>query len=412
MLTHRQFLAAAPILLALCLPGCGGGGGDDGGGGGQDSGLPRDYLTPVLVSSTQRFVALDTSQWHTCGTAFDGSTWCWGINEYGELGTSLALDMCDIPGIILVACTGTPQRVANAPVFNALATSLGSGHSCGLTAAGAAWCWGFGQGGQLGDGRAANSTTPVSVAGGHAFTMMRASTSSLATCGLTASGEGWCWGPGANLFGGGGTAVATTPVRIDWGRTFVALDLGERHGCGLDAGGRAWCWGSNWYGQLGVGSAGGSGGLETSSTPLAVVGGRVFRSIAAGTDHTCALDEIGMAWCWGASYALGSPTTVPDYVGTPQAVAGGHVFTMLASGQLHTCGLTAQGETWCWGQNYTGELGNGTISPAQTPVRVNTDVRFDRLAHRATCALTADGQAWCWGSNTFGQVGRRSHWAQ
>jgi alpha-tubulin suppressor-like RCC1 family protein len=103
---------------------------------------------------------------------------------------------------------------------------------------------------------------------------------------------------------------------------------------------------------------------------------------------------------------------VPDYVGTPQAVAGGHVFTTLQSGQLHTCGLTAQGEAWCWGQNYGGELGDGTYSTAQVPVRVQATVRFASLTHRATCALTADGQAWCWGSNTFGQVGRRSHYAR
>ena len=400
-----QLAVAAFVALALSVSGCGGGGG-------QDPGPPKDYPTPVLVSETLRFVALDTSQAHTCGTTLDGGTWCWGINEYGELGTGTTLDLCDIPGITLVACTGAPQRVVGAPVFTALATSLGSGHSCGLTAAGAAWCWGFGVGGQLGDGRSINSTMPVAVAGGLAFTMLRASTSSHATCGLTASGEGWCWGPAADLFGGGSSGMAATPVRVDWGRPFVALDLGELHGCGLGADGRAWCWGSNWYGQLGVGSAGGSGGLARSNTPLAVVGGRVYRSIASGADHSCALDLAGAAWCWGVAMALGSPTAVRDYVGTPQTVAGGHVFTALASGQLHTCGLTAAGEVWCWGQNYNGELGDGTRTAAQIPVRVDTGARFDRLAHRASCALTADGQAWCWGGNTFGQVGRRSHWAQ
>jgi alpha-tubulin suppressor-like RCC1 family protein len=267
-------------------------------------------------------------------------------------------------------------------------------------------------GGQLGDGRSADSAQPVAVAGGLRFTLLRMSGSSLASCGLTDSGEGWCWGPVADLWGNGATVGSSVPVRVDWGRSFVTLDLGELHGCGLTADGQAWCWGSNWYGQLGVGSAGGSGGLSRSSTPRAVVGGRVWRSIAAGSDHSCALDDTGAAWCWGVAFALGSPTSVPDYVGTPQRVAGGHLFTALKSGQLHTCGLTAQGEAWCWGQNYGGELGDGTHAPAQTPVRVQADVRFAALAHRATCALSVEAQAWCWGDNSYGQVGRTSHWAR
>jgi alpha-tubulin suppressor-like RCC1 family protein len=151
LLTLRQFLAAA--FLPLSLSGCGGTGGED-------LGLPQDYPTPVPVSETLRFAALDTSENHTCAVSSDGSTWCWGINEYGELGTDVALDLCDIPGVVLVACTGTPHGVTGAPVFTALATSV-SGHSCGLTAAGAAWCWGFGMGGQLGDGRSTDSTRPV-----------------------------------------------------------------------------------------------------------------------------------------------------------------------------------------------------------------------------------------------------------
>jgi alpha-tubulin suppressor-like RCC1 family protein len=390
----------AAILLAAC------------GGGGSGPGLPRDYPTPVPVSDSLRFAALDTSQAHACGTTFDGRTWCWGINEYGELGSTAAIDLCDIPGITLVACTGTPLRVSGAPVFAVLASSRGHGSSCGLTAAGAAWCWDFGLGGQLGDGRSADSAQPVAVAGGLQFALLRMSSSSLASCGLTHSGEGWCWGPVADLWGHGAGVGSNVPVRVDWGRSFVTLDLGELHGCGLTAAGQAWCWGSNWYGQLGVGSAGGSGGLFSSGTPRAVVGAQVWRSIATGSDHSCALDDTGAAWCWGVAHAIGSPTSVPDYVGTPQRVAGGQVFTALKSGQLHTCGLTAQGEVWCWGLNYGGELGDGSHAPTQTPVRVQTSARFAALAHRATCALTADGQAWCWGDNSYGQVGRRSHWAR
>lgn len=393
---------AAGVFLAMATA-CGGGGGGNG--------LPKDYVTPVLVSDTLRFVALDTSQWHTCGVALDGSTWCWGADDYGELGVpGASVGTCDIPNIALVPCTGTPQLVRGAPVFTSLSSSLGANHTCGLSTSGAAWCWGFGLGGQLGDGRRVDSVQPVAVAGALSFAMLRSSTSGLANCALTPSNEGWCWGSGRDLFGDGvaGAPGAWVPVRVDWGHTFVVIDLGELHACGLTASGEAWCWGSNWYGQLGVGSAGGSGGLKESTVPLQIVGGHIFRHIATGSDHSCALDGTGVAWCWGSSLALGSAPSAPGYFGTPQRVAGGHLFASIASGQLHTCGLTANGEAWCWGQNYGGELGDGTHSPANAPVRVQTSVRFSTLAHRATCGLTADGQAWCWGSNAFGQVGRRS----
>lgn len=403
MLPTNVFLSVA--MAVFLTVGCGGSGGDE------QPASPAT-TTPVLVSDTLRFSVLETSQWHTCGAALDGSTWCWGANEYGELGTSAALDLCDIPGFWLGPCTGVPQRVDSAPTFTALAASVGNGRTCGLTSEGEAWCWGFGLGGQLGDGSSSNSVQPVAVAGGQRFGLIRSTTSWNATCAITLTGEGWCWGGDTALFGNGDDAPGLpVPIRVDWGRQFTALALGDLHGCGIASDGQAWCWGSNWYGQLGVGSSGGSGGLSRSLSPVPVVGGHAFRSIATGNMQTCALDPSGAAWCWGASDTIGSVPTAPDYISTPQAVAGGHVFVQIASGGQHTCGLTAAGEVWCWGQNYSGELGDGTQNPSQTPVKVKTSTRFTRLAQRATCALTADGQAWCWGDNSFGQVGRKSVYA-
>ena len=101
-----------------------------------------------------------------------------------------------MPGVRFADTTqlsiNTPAPVeANGLTF----TQIGSGskHACGLTAAGAAWCWGLNPGGQLGDGTQDPSLTPRAVSGGHLFASLAAHGPSHA-CALTAEGTAWCWG--------------------------------------------------------------------------------------------------------------------------------------------------------------------------------------------------------------------------
>ncbi len=39
----------------------------------------------------------------------------------------------------------------------------------------------------------------------------------------------------------------------------------------------------------------------STTTPVEVPSNLTFRSITCGGYHTCALDDGGQAWCWGAS---------------------------------------------------------------------------------------------------------------
>ena len=67
--------------------------------------------------------------------------------------------------------------------------SVGAGniHTCGLTVTGNAYCWGFNDFGQLGDGSTTGSLTPVLVSGGIRFSSI--STQGGHTCGVTSVGD-------------------------------------------------------------------------------------------------------------------------------------------------------------------------------------------------------------------------------
>jgi alpha-tubulin suppressor-like RCC1 family protein len=70
--------------------------------------------------------------------------------------------------------------------------TAGSVHSCALTAAGEAYCWGRNTYGQVGDGTRTDRSAPVRVQARERFVALRASGSH--TCGTTASHRNVCWG--------------------------------------------------------------------------------------------------------------------------------------------------------------------------------------------------------------------------
>jgi serine/threonine-protein kinase len=92
------------------------------------------------------------------------------------------------------------------------------------------------------------------VNGGHSFSQIVAGSG--ITCARVA-GAAYCWG--ANQLGqlGGGSrteADVTTPQVVSGSLLFAGLTAASTHACGFTAGGAAYCWGSNASGQLGTGT--------------------------------------------------------------------------------------------------------------------------------------------------------------
>ena len=283
-------------------------------------------------------------------------------------------------------------------------TSLSAGPYQNTCAAGpqGAFCWGYeGNAGNLGTGAFVNElAAPVAVSGGSRFAVVGAGDAY--SCGLTADGAASCWGNGAfgRLGDGTGEPTRATPRPVAGSLTFRSLTTGRRHACGLSPTGQAWCWGGNATGALGIPTTTGQ-----SSSPVAAITEQRFTVLAAGNLHTCGLAADGTAWCWGRGIQLG------DSVGltraTPAPVAGGHVFIALSVGYNHSCGVDADSLTWCWGSNLAGELGRAGDTVETAPAQVLAAPGFARVTagYFATCGLTADGTAWCWGWNNAGQLG-------
>ena len=349
-----------------------------------------------IVPSTAHAVApsITAGNGRSCTINAAGGALCWGDNSSGALGNGAAI-ISSTPIVV----TGLSSGVA------AIATAAGAYHTCAVTTAGGALCWGNNGSGQLGNGTVANSSVPAPVSGLSSGVAAMAM-GTYHTCALTTAGGVKCWGNNSyRQLGNGTTTSHYVPVDVTGLSSGVrAITSGFEHACALTTSGGVLCWGNNRYGQFGNGTT------TNSSVPVPVTGlSSGVAAITAGNDHTCALTTAGGVLCWGynSNGQLGNGTTTASSL--PVAVTGlSSGVAAIAAGLYHTCALTTAGSVLCWGNNGDGRLGNGTTSNSSMPIPVtglSSGVGAIAAGYAHTCALTNAGEVLCWGYNGAGQFG-------
>jgi alpha-tubulin suppressor-like RCC1 family protein len=303
--------------------------------------VPGAGSGPVGVAGGLTFATLSTGYDHSCALSMAGAAYCWGSNRDGKLGTNTDVSGCDTPSDHPEGdCSNRPVTVSGGRTFTQI--SAGGSHTCALTSAGAAYCWGSNGAGELGNGTTNSSLTPVAVAGGLAFAQISAGGTGF-TCAVTSAGRVYCWGNNSvGQLGDGSFTNRSSPVAAAAGLTFVEVRAGGTHTCGLTTAGAAYCWGgSEAAGVLGDGTS-------LSPLPIAVSlpAGVTLTQIDAGDYETCGLAMDGAAYCWGWYYPNASSPTV---VVAPTRVAGSLAFKSVHSGSYRSCGVTRDSVVYCWG---------------------------------------------------------------
>jgi alpha-tubulin suppressor-like RCC1 family protein len=390
---------------------------------------PSDGITINLTGTNfldygpmNTFSGISAGGNHSCGLDSDGEGYCWGQGTYGKLGDGYTTQRTTP---VLVSQGDRLSEVT----FSSIST--GYHHSCGIGSDGEGYCWGYNNYGQLGNGNTGTSSSvPKLVSQGDRSAGVTFSSISVGfyhTCGIGSDGNGYCWGHNYNgQLGNGNTGTnSNVPKLVSQGDrpstsvTFVSISVGSGLSCGIGSDGNGYCWGNNNYGQLGNGNTGTNSNVPRLVSQGDRSSGVTFNRISAGQFHSCGVGSDGEGYCWGynsfgqlGNGNTGTNSNVPKLVSQGDR-SSGVTFSRITAGSSHSCGIGSDGQGYCWGYNNYGQLGNGnTGTNSGVPVFVSQGARSLGVTltnisagYYHTCGVGSNGQGYCWGYNNYGQLG-------
>jgi len=202
--------------------------------------LEGKSLTQVGSSSSWKDVILNANQ--ACAIDQNKTLWCWGINEYGELGTNNTQNY------------HLPEKIEIDHSWNSF--SLGKTHTCGIDDVDELWCWGNNEFGQLGDNSFENKHYPRKIKSNIGWKNIQLSDTR--SCGVKLDNTLWCWGlslPTSNSLETELLDNLNIPQQIVPQIEWEDVGIGHRFICATSTSRVLYCWGDNTNGELGNGKA-------------------------------------------------------------------------------------------------------------------------------------------------------------
>ena len=261
--------------------------------------LPRGAIPHGVYLKT-----ITANVYHTCGLASNNQAYCWGRNQHGQLGNGATIDQWSPVAV-------SQGEIPNGVYITQI--NAGREFTCALASNQETYCWGNNNYGQLGNGTVFPSTVPSRVVRGaipNGVYITQIQSAQYFVCALASNRETYCWGNNQNgELGNGDTTNRYVPTQImpgaiPAGVTIQQLSASFGHTCAVASDNQAYCWGHGAYGRLGNGN---KDFAHKSLVPTKVLQGALplgvwFVSIQTGGDHTCALASDKWVYCWGKSY--------------------------------------------------------------------------------------------------------------
>lgn len=304
-----------------------------------------------VAHSGSEFVALDGGNNFALGLTKSGDLYSWGGSSNGELGRGTN-SASDTPGRISIGGGADPV----------VDFTAGRRHAGAVTASGKVYTWGYGGGGELGNGSKSGSNSPVNITAnfgslGSGVKIVKISAEQNHTMAIASDGSAYVWG-----LKFGTVDARTTPVKLT-SNTIKMVDVQV---------------GTEDSGLYAISDTGKVYLLtsDTQFTELGGFGGEKITSISAGLLKAMAVGENGSVFLI-QNRSVSKVNLPNDALGNKElgyevAVNGGqpgeHLLILARSGNLYG-----------YGSNQSGQLGWGTADFALSPVITPTSASSPTL---------------------------------
>lgn len=259
----------------------------DGSAGSLGHGSATNRSSPIQIGALTNWVQVSAGHGgHSAGVRADGTMWCWGVNNFGQLGD----------GSII----GKSSPVQVGALTDWAYVDCGGYFTVGMKRDGTIWSWGKNSYGALGQNNAvASISSPVQI--GALTNWASLSVGYEHVLALKKDGSLWSWGYNFNgQLGNNSLTNVSSPVQVGALTDWAKISAGVYHSGAIKKNGTLWMWGSGWAGQLG------NGMTNTFSSPIQIGALTTWSQVSAAYENTLGLRSDGTLWVWGDDTGAGN----------------------------------------------------------------------------------------------------------